>query len=107
MTHDHFAQVLRRWVYRVRRPARREPLATARNSVRLAVDECESQIAPAQLPAPIVAEQQAILATGNNDTQLNGTQAAQNPADPYRMVVAASRGNGVVLQFTQDGGVNW
>src|SRR5438270_8357264 len=107
MKHDRLSQLVRRWVYRVRRPGRRDAAATARNFVRLAVTECESRIAPAQLPAPIVAEYRSIVGTSATDTQINNTQAAQHPADPYRMVVTASRGDGVVLEYSQDGGVNW
>src|SRR4051794_22968224 len=123
MTHDRFAQLVRRWVYRVGRPARREPLATARNFVRLAMDECEGRIAPAALPAPTVAESRVITdavvtnPAGTPNTFVNGqvnrdavrfgTQAAIHPADPNRMVVASSRADGVVLQYSADGGVNW
>src|SRR5262245_15177255 len=96
MSRTRLSDVVRRWVYRIRRPAR----PARRNYGQLGLTEFEARIAPAILPASQVFETRFITNYGpalpppnapSNAYQSFGAVAAIDPNNPLKMVQVSVR----------------
>ncbi|MGL6094886.1 MAG: hypothetical protein ACRC7O_03655, partial [Fimbriiglobus sp.] len=99
MLNEQLAQVVRRWVYRIRKPAA-PPAARRRPTLRL--EEYEARLVPASLPAVTVD-------TGSIGSVASGVSpsAAYNPANPDQAFMATSDGTNVFYYSSINGGQAW
>ena len=105
MVNDQLSRIVRRWVYRVR-PSR---AAGTQHRPTLRLEECEQRLAPATLPAPTITDTRTLTLPVNTQDSLNGyaPQAAYNPADPNKILLASTDGSGIMVSSSSDGGATW
>ncbi|MGL4423246.1 MAG: hypothetical protein ACRCZF_21470, partial [Gemmataceae bacterium] len=103
MLNEPFAQLVRQWVYRVRKPRPQKVTITRPTGLRL--ETVEDRLAPAVLPAATTFNTQLLAPdTSIAFEQQRGVVAAIDPIDPRRMAFVTTSSVGVTGQVSFDGG---
>ncbi len=114
MPSQELAHVFRNWVHRVRRPGKTKR-TSHRKTVHLRLEEAEQRLAPAVLPIHNVTEPGATLfifddpdnPDPNNPRIVHSLQVAVDPTNSQRQVAFGINANGMVGQFSTNGGATW